>query len=68
MVLERDTPETVSAYAAKTHLSRLLHSVETGQQFLITRRGKPIARLVPADAGYFYLEATLFGLSIQRLD
>lgn len=50
-VLERQTPETVSAFAAKTNLSRLLHSVETGHQFLITRRGKPVARLVPADAG-----------------
>jgi prevent-host-death family protein len=50
-VLERETPETVSAFAAKTHLSRLLHSVEMGQQFLITRHGKPVARLVPADAG-----------------
>ncbi|MCR9143756.1 MAG: type II toxin-antitoxin system prevent-host-death family antitoxin [bacterium] len=50
-VLERESPETVSAFAAKTHLSRLLHSVEMGQQYLITRRGKPVARLVPADAG-----------------
>ncbi|MEQ9364360.1 MAG: type II toxin-antitoxin system prevent-host-death family antitoxin [Leptospirales bacterium] len=50
-LLERSAPETVSAFAAKTNLSRLLHSVETGQQFLITRRGKPVARLVPADAG-----------------
>jgi prevent-host-death family protein len=49
--LERDSPETVSAFAAKTHLSRLLRSVEMGEQFLITRRGKPVARLVPADAG-----------------
>jgi prevent-host-death family protein len=32
---------------AKSHLSALLAEVEAGQGVVITRRGKPVARLVP---------------------
>jgi prevent-host-death family protein len=38
---------TVSAFDAKTHLSRLLQEVESGGSIVITRRGKPVARLTP---------------------
>ena len=38
----------VGAFAAKTHLSSLLNRVEQGEDVLITRRGLPVARLVPA--------------------
>ncbi len=40
---------TVGAYEAKTHLPRLLEQVESGASFTITRHGREIARLVPAD-------------------
>lgn len=40
----------ISAYDAKTHLGQLLRDAETGQSFLIVRRGKPVARLDPAEA------------------
>lgn len=40
---------TVGAYEAKTHLPRLLEEVEHGESITITRRGFPVARLVPAD-------------------
>lgn len=40
---------TVGAFDAKTHLSSLLNRVAGGEQVLITRRGVPVARLVPAD-------------------
>ncbi|WP_243396603.1 type II toxin-antitoxin system Phd/YefM family antitoxin [Leptospira wolffii] len=39
--------ETVSAFEAKTHLSELLKKVQSGEIFMITHRGKPIAKLVP---------------------
>lgn len=39
---------TVGAFEAKTHLSSLLERVERGEEVLITRHGKAIARLVPA--------------------
>lgn len=35
-------------HEAKTHLSRLLARVEGGEEILISRSGKPVARLVPA--------------------
>lgn len=38
----------VGAFEAKTHLSELLAAAEAGESVLITRRGTPVARLVPA--------------------
>lgn len=40
--------KSVGTYEAKTHLPRLLSQVEKGESITITKRGKPIARLVPA--------------------
>jgi prevent-host-death family protein len=37
----------VGAFEAKTHLSNLLDQVERGETVVITRHGKPVARLVP---------------------
>jgi prevent-host-death family protein len=39
----------VGAFEAKTHLSRLLEEVEAGEQVLITRHGRGVARLVPVE-------------------
>ena len=39
--------KTVGAYEAKTHLPALLKQVERGKEIVITRRERPIARLVP---------------------
>jgi prevent-host-death family protein len=38
---------TVNVHEAKTHLSRLLEAVEQGEDVVIARAGKPVARLVP---------------------
>lgn len=38
----------IGAFEAKTHLSELLAAAEAGETVLITRRGAPVARLVPA--------------------
>lgn len=40
---------TVNIHEAKTHLSALLASVERGEEVVIARRGKPVARLVIAE-------------------
>jgi prevent-host-death family protein len=40
----------VQASEAKTHLPRLLDDVEHGETIIITRHGRPIARLVPDEA------------------
>ena len=39
--------DTVGAFDAKTNFSALLERVERGEQIIITRRGKPVARLMP---------------------
>jgi prevent-host-death family protein len=40
----------VNVYAAKTHLSRLIDQANAGEEVVITRHGRPVARLVPAEA------------------
>ena len=37
----------VNAHDAKPHLSRLLQRVAAGEEIVISRAGKPVARLVP---------------------
>jgi prevent-host-death family protein len=39
----------VGVHEAKTHLSRLLRRVATGEEVVIARGGRPVARLVPID-------------------
>lgn len=37
----------IGAHEAKTHLPKLLDRVARGESLTITRRGKPVAKLVP---------------------
>lgn len=39
----------VNIYAAKTHLSRLIDQANAGEEVVITRHGRPVARIVPAE-------------------
>ncbi|MDZ4252533.1 MAG: type II toxin-antitoxin system prevent-host-death family antitoxin [Sulfuritalea sp.] len=39
--------KTATVADAKSHLSALIAAVEAGQGVIITRRGKPVARLIP---------------------
>ena len=41
----------VGAFEAKNRLGALLDWVEQGEEVLITRRGRAVARLVPAEPG-----------------
>ena len=38
---------TIGASDAKTRLSELLHRAERGESFVITKHGRPVARLIP---------------------
>ena len=38
--------KTVNVHEAKTHLSKLLESVSKGEEVVIAKAGKPVARLV----------------------
>ena len=73
--------QSFGVFEAKNRLTALLDEVEAGHEILITRRGKPVARLVPANAGFDRARArraaddllraskglTLGGLSIKEL-
>ncbi len=39
--------ETINIHAAKTQLSRLVEAAAAGQEIIIARAGKPVAKLVP---------------------
>jgi prevent-host-death family protein len=38
---------TLNIHAAKTHLSRLIEDVADGEEVVIAKAGRPVARLVP---------------------
>jgi prevent-host-death family protein len=38
---------SINIHEAKTHLSRLVERVEAGEEIVIARAGRPVARLVP---------------------
>jgi prevent-host-death family protein len=40
---------SINVYEAKTQLSRLLERVEAGEEIVIARAGRPVARLVPLE-------------------
>jgi prevent-host-death family protein len=40
---------TVPAFEAKTHFSALLDRVENGEEIVITRHGKAVAKLIAAE-------------------
>ncbi len=42
--------QTVNIHAAKTQLSRLVDQAAAGEEIVIARAGKPVARLVPLAA------------------
>lgn len=39
--------DTVGLFEAKTHLSELIARAERGEEVVITRHNKPVARIVP---------------------
>ncbi|MFD4422409.1 type II toxin-antitoxin system Phd/YefM family antitoxin [Agromyces sp. NPDC058484] len=41
---------TISAYDAKTHFSSLLERAGEGETVIITKHGRPVAKIVPVDA------------------
>jgi len=41
---------TVNVHEAKTHFSKLLAQVSAGEEIIIAKAGKPVARLAPIEA------------------
>lgn len=40
-------PVQVNMHEAKTHLSRLVERVEAGEEIVVSRAGRPVAKIVP---------------------
>ena len=40
----------MNIHEAKTHFSKLIEEVERGEEIVIARAGKPVAKLVPVEA------------------
>lgn len=40
--------QSIGAFQAKTYFSAILEQVEKGEQIIITKHGRPVARLIPA--------------------
>jgi prevent-host-death family protein len=57
----------VGILEAKTHLSRLIEQVEKGEEVVITRHGKPVARLGPLQARHARFDVAAFRADLQRL-
>ena len=39
--------QQIGAFEAKTHFSRILDKAEHGEDFIITKRGKAVAKIIP---------------------
>ena len=50
MSLAEITLRTINIHAAKTHLSLLVEDAAAGEEIVIAKAGKPLARLVPLEA------------------
>ena len=40
-------PDTITAREANHHFARVLRDVEAGKEFVVTRNGVPVARIMP---------------------
>jgi prevent-host-death family protein len=47
LTISEDSMVTVTLVEAKAHLSELIDKVESGQDVVITRHGRPVAHLSP---------------------
>jgi prevent-host-death family protein len=45
--MKKKQPATVNVHAAKTHFSKLLAKVASGEEVVIAHAGTPVARLIP---------------------
>jgi len=39
--------QQIGAFEAKTHFSQIIDKVEHGADYVVTRRGKPVAKIIP---------------------
>jgi prevent-host-death family protein len=55
--------QTVNVHAAKTHFSRLVDQAAAGEEIIIAKAGKPVAKLVPLRSPHDRLKRRLGALA-----
>ena len=58
--------KTVGAYEAKTHLPQLLREVDMGQEYVITVKGRRVAKLIPAGEASHDVASTIEEIKALR--
>jgi prevent-host-death family protein len=58
---------SVGSFEAKTHFSQLIERAMHGEEIFITRRGKPVAKLVSVNASYDLDSAKAAALRLRSL-
>ena len=59
--------QEIGAFEAQNTLGALLDRVERGEEIIISRRGKPVARLVPSGSGIDLADARAAAASLRTL-
>ena len=61
--------EKIGIFEAKTHLSQILDKVENGADFVVTKRGKPVAKIIPfkQEPEMTYTEAVAKLMEMRKL-
>jgi prevent-host-death family protein len=61
-----DAPNVVSVRALRQRFGQYLAAVRAGQELIVTRRGKPIARIVPLTPGEVRLAELVAKDNVRR--
>jgi prevent-host-death family protein len=58
--------QKIGAFEAKTHFSQIIEKVENGADFIITKRGKPVAKIIPFEEKKMTRKEAIEGLIEMR--
>jgi len=49
----------IGSFDAKTHFSEIVQNVSRGKEYLVTKNGKPVARILPPESPHESLQQTI---------
>ncbi|HJD67056.1 MAG: type II toxin-antitoxin system Phd/YefM family antitoxin [Rickettsia endosymbiont of Graphium doson] len=58
---------SITAFDAKTHFSKLLDRASKGEEVLITKRGKVTAKIVPINSNYNSETSKIAAIRLRKL-
>ena len=58
--------QSIGAFEAKTHFSQIIEKAERGEDFIITRRGKPVAKIIPFEQKKEKTAAAQCGVAVLK--